>query len=114
MVLGGESAGSLCWHEGGTTDSFGSVRALPYGLGLLPYSNAVHYGDRRDLHQSCIAEGGLPDGSATDAGVGLYYQGRALVEAVADRPNAFAYWLERQENGTVSEDVIKPRRLKRS
>lgn len=114
VVLGGESAGSLCWHEGGTTDSFGDVRALPDGLGFLPYSNAVHYSARRELHRSCIAEGTLADGSATDAGVGLYYQGSGLVEAVADRPDAFAYWVERQADGTVREEVIKPRRLTRS
>ncbi|MGH3904241.1 MAG: peptidase E [Pseudonocardiaceae bacterium] len=57
VVLGGESAGSLCWHSGGTTDSFGDVQLLNDGLGFLPYSNAVHYGERRELFQRCIASG---------------------------------------------------------
>jgi len=43
VVLGGVSAGSLCWHVGGTTDSFGpELRPVTNGLGLLPYSNGVH------------------------------------------------------------------------
>jgi peptidase E len=114
VVLGGESAGSLCWHTGGTTDSFGHIQALGDGLGFLPYSNAVHYADRRELHKSLIADGTLPDGLATDAGAGLCYREHKLVEAVADRPGAFAYYLERQTDGTVREEVIEPRRLTRS
>jgi peptidase E len=43
VVLAGESAGSLCWHAAGTTDSYGPEPASAAGLGLLPYANAVHY-----------------------------------------------------------------------
>src|SRR4051812_45422860 len=40
VVLGGVSAGSICWHQGGTTDSFGpELRAVTNGLGFLPYAN---------------------------------------------------------------------------
>lgn len=104
VVLGGESAGSLCWHTGGTTDSFGEVRPLHDGLGFLPYSNAVHYTPRRELFHRCIASGELPDGYATDAGAGLHYEGTALVAAVADRKNAGAYRVTRAAaGGGVSE-----------
>ena len=34
VVLAGESAGSLCWFSGGTTGSFGRVRAVQDGLGV--------------------------------------------------------------------------------
>lgn len=112
VVLGGESAGSLCWHSGGTTDSFGPIQKLSGGLGFLPYSNAVHYTDRSTLHRQLIGQGDLPDGYATDAGAGLYFRGTEFVEAVADRPNAQAYRIKRQPNGTVNEEVIEPRRLK--
>src|ERR1700722_20311781 len=44
VVLTGVSAGSLCWHLGGTTDSFGpELRPVTNGLGFLPYSNGGHY-----------------------------------------------------------------------
>ena len=35
VVLCGMSAGSLCWFEAGVTDSYGPLRALHDGLGLL-------------------------------------------------------------------------------
>ena len=44
VVLTGVSAGSICWHVGGTTDSFGpELRPVTDGLGLMPFSNGVHY-----------------------------------------------------------------------
>ena len=43
-ILGGVSAGAICWHVGGTTDSFGAtLRAVTDGLGFLPYGCGVHY-----------------------------------------------------------------------
>ena len=36
IVLAGRSAGSICWFEGGTTDSYGpTIQALTDGLGLI-------------------------------------------------------------------------------
>lgn len=113
VVLGGESAGSLCWHTGGTTDSFGDVQALTDGLGLLPYSNAVHYGERREYFQRCIASGVLPEGYATDAGAGLHYEGSDLVAAVADRKRAGAYRITRRSaaDGGVREEPVEVKYL---
>ncbi|MBF6171059.1 peptidase E [Nocardia blacklockiae] len=113
VVLGGESAGSLCWGIGGTTDSFGEVRAITDGLGLLPYANAVHYQDRRALFQRCVAEQQLPDGYATDAGAGLHFSGTEVVAAVSDRRNAGAYRVTRQPDGTAREEALEVTRLKR-
>ena len=43
MVLAGSSAGSVCWHVGGPTDSFrDALDPFLDGLGFLPYSNGVH------------------------------------------------------------------------
>ena|SRR6266498_588205 len=113
VVLAGESAGSLCWHQGGTTDSFGPKVTPAAGLGFLPYANAVHYGQRRDSFRTLIGDGTLPEvGYATDAGAGLRYGGAELVEAVCDRANAAAYRVERTGEGSVKETVIEPRRLR--
>jgi peptidase E len=115
VVLGGVSAGSICWHEGGTTDSFGRQLApLTDGLGFLPYSNGVHYDAeerRRPLFQDLIGNGTFGTGYATDNGAGIHYRGTEFVEAVADRPGAYAYRLERGPDGTVSETRISPRLL---
>src|SRR3954453_3249335 len=44
VVLAGVSAGSLCWHVGGTEDCFGPGPGPATGaLGLIPSSNGVHY-----------------------------------------------------------------------
>ena len=116
VVLGGVSAGSLCWHIGGTTDSFGpTLRPVTNGLAFLPYSNGVHYNSeaqRRPLYHRLVADGTLPDGHATDDGVGLVFSGTDLVEAVADRPDCFAYFVRRGNDGQAEETVIEPRRLR--
>jgi peptidase E len=116
VVLAGVSAGSLCWHVGGTTDSFGpDLQPVTNGLGLLPYSNGVHHDSevrRRPLYQRLVADGTLPAGYATDDGVGLVYRGVELVEAVADRPGAAAYRVDRGADGTAVETRMAPRRLR--
>lgn len=115
VVLGGVSAGSICWYLGGPTDSYGhDLRLSPPGLGFLPYGNGVHYDSeeqRRPLLQGLVAQGDLPTSHATDDGVGLVYEGTELVEAVADRPDVAAYVVERQADGTVTETRIEPRLL---
>ena len=118
VVLTGVSAGSLCWHVGGTTDSYGpDLRLVTNGLGLLPYSNTPHYDSeeqRRPLYQSLVASGELPAGYATDDGVGVHYRGTEFVEAVSDRPDAYAWRVEPAVSGNdagVLETRITPRRL---
>jgi peptidase E len=113
VVLGGVSAGSLCWHVGGTTDSFGpELRPVTDGLALVPYSNGVHYDSekqRRPLFQRLVGGGILPAGYATDDGVGLHYRGIELVDVVADRPGKAAYHVEPDGHGGARETVIEPR-----
>jgi peptidase E len=115
VVLGGVSAGSLCWHIGGTTDSFGpALRPVTDGLALIPHSNGVHYDSeeqRRPLYHQLIADEVLPAGWATDDGVGLHYRGTELVEAVADRAGPKAYRVERASDGRAVEETIEPRLL---
>jgi peptidase E len=117
IVIGGVSAGSLCWHVGGTTDSFGpQLQPVTDALGWLPYANGVHYDtelQRRPLLQSLIAEGRLPTAYATDDGVGLVYRGTEMTEAVADTEGKCAYLVERTPEGQVRETTITPRLLPR-
>lgn len=114
VVLGGVSAGSICWHVGGTTDSFGpDLRPVTDGLALLPYANGVHYdseAQRRPLFQRLIAAGELPEGYATDDGVGLVYRDTRLVEAVSEVRGKGAYRVAPHADGVV-EERIEPRLL---
>jgi peptidase E len=116
VVLTGVSAGSICWHVGGTTDSFGpDLRPVTNGLALVPYSNGVHYDSeeqRRPLFQRLIADGTLPAGYATDDGVGVLYRGTEMVEAVTELDGKGAYFVERGPDGSAVETRLEPRRLK--
>ena len=114
VVLGGVSAGSICWHLGGPTDSFGpELMPITNGLGLLPYGNGVHYDgedQRRPLLHRMVREGMLPASYATDDGAALVYRGTELHEAVADRPGALAYEIALVD-GTVVESELETRLL---
>jgi peptidase E len=116
VVLAGASAGSLCWHQGGPTDSFGdSLDPFTEGLGLLPYSNGVHddFDDqpRRQTYRDLIAKGTLSAGYASEDGVGLHYVGTQLHEAASIRPSARAWWVEADGAGGYTEEPIVPRVL---
>src|SRR5579863_512947 len=99
VVLAGISAGSLCWHVGGTTDSFGpELRPVTDGLAFLPFSNGVHYDSepqRRPLFQSLVADQTLPAGYATDDGTGVLYHDTKFVEAVSELDGKGAYFVHR-------------------
>ncbi len=115
VVLAGVSAGSVCWHVGGTTDSYGpELRPVTDALGFLPFSNGVHYDaeeQRRPLFHRLIAEGALPAGYATDDGVGLLYRGTEMVEAVSEVAGAGAYHVQRGQSGEPEETKLDPRLL---
>ncbi|MBE7463359.1 MAG: peptidase E [Planctomycetes bacterium] len=115
VVLAGGSAGSLCWFEGGTTDSFGRILKPIYdGLGFLPGSHCPHYafeGPRRTLYHSLIQEGKLAAGLALADDVAARYEGPHLKEVVARKPEARAYKVSRTADGNVLEEELIPRLL---
>ncbi len=112
VVLFGVSAGSLCWHSGGTTDSYGpELRAWTDGLALIPGSNCPHYNSearRRPLYQQLVADGTLAPGHAADDGVGLHYVGTDLHEAVRDRDDVSAYRVEVAGETPVPARMLVP------
>ncbi|MEV8639372.1 peptidase E [Streptosporangium sp. NPDC051023] len=115
VVLSGQSAGALCWHVGGNTDSFGpELRVWADGLGLLPYSCGVHYNSdpqRRELLHESVASGELPGGYAADEGVALHYVGTEFIQAVTVDPRGYAYRIEHDGESGVKEFRIEPRLL---
>jgi peptidase E len=113
VVLAGVSAGSICWHTSGTTDSFGpELRPVTNGLGFLPYGNGVHYNTearRRPLVHKLVAEGVLPLTYCTDDGTGLHYIGTDLVEAVAVFEGISAWRVEADGRGGAVEEALTTR-----
>jgi dipeptidase E len=114
VVLAGTSAGSNCWFEGSTTDSFGGLAALNDGLGLLPGSHSPHYDGeplRRPTYQRLIADGTLPGGYAADDAAALVFDSTDLVEVVAAVPAARGYRVERGSDGAAVETELPTRYL---
>jgi len=114
VILGGVSAGSLCWHIGGTTDSFGpELQPVTNGLGLLPYANGVHYdseAQRRPLLHELMKNEVLPPlAYATDDHVGIWYEGVEATGVVADMAVAddgpAAYRVELVDGEVVEQRV---------
>jgi peptidase E len=110
-VLCGLSAGSLCWFSEAVTAFHGPAQRVP-GLGLLPYSNCVHYDGepgRRDSYHQFLA-GGMRPGYAAGDGAALHFCGESLARVVSSRPKASAYWVE-EVGGDVSEVALQVRWL---
>ncbi|KAA0101974.1 peptidase E [Mycolicibacterium sp. P1-18] len=115
VVLTGVSAGSICWHTGGTTDSFGpELRPVTDGVALLPYSNGVHYDSeprRRPLFRRLVADGVLDAGYATDDGAGLLYRGIEYAGSFAERKSAATYLVTANAAGEADETRLDVRQL---
>jgi dipeptidase E len=110
-VLAGLSAGAMCWFTGGVTKS-GGLPAPVKGLGLLPQSLSVHRDgepDRLPVYRAAVHDGMLPAGWAADDGVGLLFEGDALVRVVSSRPGGGVARIE--ADGAETElDVTELRR----
>ena len=94
VILCGISAGMNCWFEASVTDSFGPLRELKDGLGILPGSACPHYdgeANRRPTYHRLINESILPAGIAADDGAAVHFIGRRVFCCVASRPRAKAY-----------------------
>ena len=93
----GPSAGSLCWFEQALSAFHGAPRPVR-GLGLLPFSNCVHYDAepaRREEYHRAVAEG-MKAGFAVEDGVALHFRARSLERAVSSRPDGRAFLVERR------------------
>ena len=110
IVLGGSSAGMICWFEASITDSFGpSLAPLHDGLGFLPGSACPHYDGeerRRPVYRAAVSEG-LPPGYAADDQAALHFVGAELHDVVAGRPNARAYRVERDGERPLDVRLLK-------
>ena len=95
VVLCGLSAGSLCWFAEAVTGFHGAPRRVE-GLGLLPFSNCVHYepGSSRRLAYHGFLREGMRAGYAAEDGAALHFTGEELSRVVASRPEARGYRLD--------------------
>ena len=110
IVLGGASAGSLCWFEEGTTDSRPKELSIVKCLGFLKGSHSPHYDrepGRRPLYQKLIASGEMKPGYACDNDAGIYFEDNEVKRVVATRADAKVYYVS-VVNGKVLEKPMQP------
>ena len=113
IVLGGSSAGSLCWFEEGTTDSRPKELSVVQCLGFLAGSHCPHYNSepgRRPLYQSLIASGKIKPGYACDDDAGLYFENDRIARVVATREGAMVYQVS-MADGALVEHGLEPERI---
>ena len=113
VVLGGASAGSLCWFEEGTTDSRPKALSVVKCLGFLKGSHSPHYdaeSGRRPLYQKLIGSGEMRPGHACDNDAGIYFEDNEVKRVVSARDGAKVYYVS-VVGGKVVERVMEPERI---
>ena len=113
IVLGGASAGSLCWFEEGTTDSRPKELSKVECLGFLKGSHSPHYDaepGRRPLYQKLILSGQMKPGYACDNDAGIYFEDNTVKRVVSTKPTSKVYYVS-AEGGKIVEKVMEPEHI---
>ena len=108
LVLAGGSAGSLCWFNGGTTDSRPKELTIVEGLGFLNYSHCPHYhseATRKPLYHKNILEQKLSNGYACDDNSGILFINGKASKSVSTDTESFSYFVQ-EKNGEIVEEKL--------
>lgn len=107
-ILAGNSAGAICWFQGGITDSFGKpYRFLDGGFNFLPGLFCPHYSsetERRFALRDAVKATGIK-GYGVDDDVALHFINGLAPLVVRSKPVGSAYLLEGTEQG-ICEHVM--------
>jgi len=115
ILICGQSAGAMCWFEGGITNSSG-LPAAARGLGFLAGSACVHYltePQRRRAFLEAVAAGELEAGLGLEDQTGALFEDRKLVQTISAREGARA-WEVAWASGNAEESPLVPRQLEES
>ncbi len=108
-ILGGWSAGSLCWFEGGITDSLRQNELLPLhdGLSFLKGSDCPHYSSpqRRTAYENAISSGSLPAGYGVDDDAALHFDGDGLRSVIRLTETATAHHVSLKDGTIVDKEL---------
>lgn len=108
VVLGGGSAGALCWFDYGLSDSRPGEITRVDCLGFLPGSTCPHYDsekDRRPLYLDKIRRKDFKPGYACDDQAGIYFENNEPRQVVSLNEESNAYYV-REEDGAVKEEKL--------
>jgi dipeptidase E len=108
IVLGGQSAGAICWFEQGVTDSWADgLRPLDC-MGFLPGSCCPHYdgeAERRPAYHALVKSGDLKAGYAIEDAVAAHFRNGRLERVVSKKNGARAFYVSASD-GIVTEDPL--------
>ena len=115
IVLGGQSAGAICWFEQGVTDSWADrLRPLDC-MGFLPGSCCPHYdgeAERRPAYHAFVQSGQVKPGYAIEDAVAAHFKDGRLERVVSKKAGATAYYVS-AEAGSVREVALEATLLPR-
>ncbi len=108
IVLGGQSAGAICWFEQGVTDSWADrLRPLDC-MGFLAGSCCPHYDgevERRPAYHALMQGGDVKPGYAIEDAVAAHFKDGRLERVVSKKSGARAYHVS-VDGGTVQERAL--------
>jgi dipeptidase E len=108
IVLGGQSAGAICWFEQGVTDSWADrLRPLDC-LGFLSGSCCPHYdgeAERRPAYHTLMQSGQVKPGYAIEDAVAAHFRNGRLERVVSKKAGAKAFYVS-ADAGTVTEEAL--------
>ena len=108
IVMGGQSAGAICWFEQGVTDSWAD-RLRPLAcMGFLPGSCCPHYDgerERRPAYHALVQSGELAAGHAIEDGVAVHFRNGRFERAVTKKAGGRAYYVS-VTAGTIVEQAV--------
>lgn len=101
IVLGGQSAGAICWFEQGVTDSWADRLRPLECMGFLPGSCCPHYDgelERRPAYHALVENGSIQSGYAIDDAAAAHFRNGRLERVVAKRQGPKAYSVSLHDN----------------
>lgn len=108
IVLGGQSAGAICWFEQGVTDSWADrLRPLDC-MGFLPGSCCPHYDgevERRPAYHALVKSGSLKPGYAIEDAVAAHFRNGRLERVVSKKAGSKAYHVS-LDGGAIQERAL--------
>ncbi|GMN09288.1 Type 1 glutamine amidotransferase-like domain-containing protein [Croceitalea sp. MTPC9] len=107
-VMGGGSAGSLCWTNGGTTDSRPAKLSIVKGMAFIDKSHCPHYNSeksRRPLYHKNILEGNLTDGYACDDRSAIHFIDEEVHKSISLDKDNHSYYVYLKDGQVVEEQI---------
>jgi len=106
VVMGGGSAGSLCWFNGGTTDSRPKELSIVKGMSFIDKSHCPHYNSeksRRPLYFENIRTGKLTDGYACDDRSAIHFIDGEVHTSISLNEENHSYYVYLKDGEIVEE-----------